>query len=242
MAIEHNPDYIHHQDPGTSSVIREVVFGMEDGMVSTLGSITGIATAIGNPFTVILAGFVIIGVESISMAVGSFLSSKSEKEIDEAKIEEERIEIEKFPEEEEKELTDMYVADGWPKELAVQMAATAKANPDIMLTEMAYRELGIVPENLENPLKNGLFMFGSYIIGGFVPLFPYVAFPLEIAIFVSIGLTLLGLFALGAATTKFSKRSWWKSGLEMLVLATFAAAVGYAIGQIVSAVWPGVRY
>lgn len=241
MSIEHNPDYIHHQDPGIAATIREVVFGMEDGMVSTLGAITGIATATGNPFTIILAGLVIIGVESISMAVGSFLSSKSEKEIDEHKLREERIEIEKFPEEEETELYEMYTRDGWPQELAVQMAAAARSNPDIMLTEMAYRELGIVPENLENPFKNGLFMFGSYIIGGAVPLTPYLVLPLSQALPVSIGLTLVGLFVLGAATTKFSKRAWWKAGLEMLALATFAALIGYAIGQIVDMYWPGIR-
>lgn len=237
MSVEHNPDYIHHEDPGLATTIREVVFGMEDGMVSTLGSITGIAAATGNHFTVILAGFVIICVESISMAVGSFLSSKSEKEIDEHKLHEERAEIQKYPEEEEKELVEMYVNDGWPQELATQMAAVARENPDMMLTEMAYRELGIIPGNLENPLKNGLFMFVSYIIGGLVPLIPYIVLPIHSAVPISIVVTLVGLFILGAVTTKFSKRSWWKSGLEMLALAAFAAAVGYAVGQLIDYIW-----
>lgn len=237
MPIEHNPDYIHHQDSGISSTIREVVFGMEDGMVSTLGSITGIAAATTDPFTVVLAGVVIICVESISMAVGSYLSSKSEKEIDEHKLHEERIEIEKFPDEEEEELVEMYVAAGWPQDLATTMAATAKANPDIMLQEMAFRELEVIPGGLENPLKNGVYMFVSYVIGGMIPLAPYLLLPLETAFPLSIVVTLIGLFALGAYTTKFSKRQWWKSGVEMFVLATFAALVGFGAGQLVDQVW-----
>ena len=66
-----NPNYIHHQDNGKNeSTLRELVFGMEDGMVSTLGSITGIAVTTQDPFITLLAGLVIVGVESISMGVG----------------------------------------------------------------------------------------------------------------------------------------------------------------------------
>ena len=73
--------YLHHQKPGIVSAIREIVFGMEDGMVSTMGAITGIAVGSGNHFVVVLSGLVIIAVESISMGVGSYLSSKSQKEV-----------------------------------------------------------------------------------------------------------------------------------------------------------------
>lgn len=237
MSIEHNPDYIHHQNTTSASTIREVVFGSEDGMVSTLGSITGIAAATGDPFTVILAGSVIICVESVSMAVGSFLSSKSEKEIDERKLDEERTEIARFKKEETAELKQMYLKDGWPKELADEMAMTASRNEDLMLKEMAYRELKIIPDDLENPLTNGLFMFVSYVVGGLVPLLPYFLLPVERAIPISVGITLIGLFALGVATTHFSKRSWWKAGIEMVTLASAAAAIGYAVGQLVDSFW-----
>ena len=237
MPIEHNPDYIHHQHGTAGATIREIVFGAEDGMVSTLGSITGIAAATGDPFTVILAGSVIISVESVSMAVGSFLSSKSEREIDERKLAEERHEIEQFPEDERKELEVMYIDDGWPAELAGQMAQAASENKDLMLKEMAYRELQIIPDNLENPLKNGLLMFVSYIIGGLVPISAYFFLPVREAVLVSVGITLVGLFILGAGTTKFSKRSFWKTGFEMVALASVAALIGYGVGQLVDSIW-----
>jgi vacuolar iron transporter family protein len=239
MPIEHNPDYIHHTDSGNAADIRELVFGVEDGMTSTLGAITGIATATGDHFTVVLAGSVVIAVESIAMAVGSYLSSKSEREIDERKLREERIEIQKFPKEETEEMIEMYIRDGWPKELADTMAHTAAKNEDLLLKEMAYRELHINPDNLENPARNGVIMFFSYIVGGAFPITPYLLLPVYTAIPVSIGVTLIGLFSLGAYTSRFSKRAWWKSGLEMLALASAAAGVGYLVGQLVSSIFPG---
>ena len=233
MPIEYNPEYIHHRNHKSLASIRELVFGLEDGMVSTLGAITGIATATGSHFTVILAGLVIISVESISMSIGSYLSSKSARGIDERKLAEEKAELKKFPEEEKKELTDMYVMSGWPNDLAEKMAAVAAQNKKLFLQEMAYRELGIVPEKLENPLRNGLVMLVAYVIGGLIPVSAYFVLPLGAAILVSITITLLSLFLLGVYTTKFSKRNWFKAGFEMFALAGFAALVGYIVGQLV---------
>jgi vacuolar iron transporter family protein len=237
MSIEYNPEYIHHTDTGGTSRIRELVFGMEDGMVSTLGAITGIAAATHDLFTTVLAGLVVISVESISMGVGSYLSSKSVRAIDERKLEEERQELFDHPEEEKEELIEMYVRDGWTKKLAREMAKEASKNKDLFLQEMAYRELKIFPSEMEEPLRNGLVMGGSYILGGAVPITAYFIFPLYTAIVCSIVVTLIGLFLLGVYTTKFSKRVWWKAGLEMFALAGLAAAVGYVVGQVVNNVW-----
>jgi vacuolar iron transporter family protein len=233
MHVKHNPNYIHHQKSSIIGTIREVVFGMEDGMVSTLGAITGIAAATQDYFTVLLAGFVVVSVESISMAVGSYISSKSKRAIDERKLFEETEELHNFPVEEKKELVGMYLEDGWTEELAVQMAEQASQNKELFLKEMAYRELKIFPDGLEDPLKNGIFMGGSYIIGGFIPLVPYLFFSIQIALPISIICTLCALFALGAWVTKYSKRSWVKAGLEMVALAGVAALVGFGVGQLI---------
>lgn len=229
--VHYRPDYIHHQKIPRSSLVREVVFGMEDGMVSTMGAITGIAAGTKNYFFIILSGLVIIAVESISMAVGSYLSSKSEKEIDERKLIEEREELKRYPKEERRELAEMYVKDGWPDPLAAQMAEVASQNKELFLQEMAYRELKIIPDSLERPLQNGAAMGVAYIVGGAVPLLPYIALgAVAVATPVSLVATLAGLFALGAYTTKFSRRPWWRAGLEMVGLAAAAALIGYAVG------------
>lgn len=227
---EINSQYIHHQKTNTP-LLRELIFGMEDGMVSTLGSVIGIAGATQNVHTTILAGLVIVSVESVSMAVGSYLSSKSVRAIDDRKVSEEREELQRYPKEEREELVGFYIRDGWSIELATQMAEAASKNPTLFLKEMSYRELAIVPGEEENPLKNGTVMWGAYVVGGMIPLVAFFVLPLTSAIPVAILITLSSLFGLGVYTTKFSKRTWWKAGLEMLVLATAAAAVGYGVGQ-----------
>ena len=222
----------HHKTSWIAGQIKEVVFGMEDGMVSTLGAITGIAVGSGEHFVVILSGCVIIAVESISMGVGSYISNKSQKDIFKRKLHEEKEEIKTFPEEEEKELVQIYLKDGWPEKLAKQMSKTAAADHDLFLTEMAYHELNILPQDGSSPIKDGIVMFFSYIIGGAVPLTSYFFLSLNKALPASIIITLAGLFILGTATTKLSKRKWWKAGLEFLILASVATGVGYLVGQL----------
>jgi len=97
---------------------------------------------------------------------------------------------------------------------------------------MAHRELQIYSNKLDKPLKGGISMFFSYIIGGSVPILPYFFFPISSAILLSIGATLLGLFILGCVTTKFTKRQWWRAGLEMLLIAGIATLVGYIVGTV----------
>lgn len=230
---QHNPGYIHHQKSSIATSLREVVFGIEDGMVSTMGAVTGIAVGSGDYTVVVLAGAVIIAVESISMGVGSYLSSKSEREVNDRMVEEEREEIDAYPKEEKKEMVGLFVADGWSPTLAARMAEEAAKNNDLMLREMSYRELKIIPSEHATPVKNGAFMFGSYVLGGLVPLIPYLFFEdISRTIPLSIGMTLAGLFGLGAATTALSKRVWWKAGFEMFLLAGLAALAGYVVGRL----------
>lgn len=239
MPIELNPEYIHHTESSHGGAIRELVFGMEDGMVSTLGAVTGIAAATQDPFTTVLAGLVVVSVESISMGVGAYLSSKSVLSIQERKLTEESEELRKFPQEEKQELIDMYVEAGWTKETAERMAGEASEKPKLFLQEMALRELKVFQGEMEEPFKNGVVMLLSYIVGGVVPLAPYFFNSMSRAISISITITLIGLFCLGVYTSKLSKRTWWKAGLEMLGLASVAALVGYGVGQAVDLMWLG---
>lgn len=231
MHSHKNSKFIHHQRPGIAASLREVVFGMEDGMVSTMGAITGIAIGSESHFIVVLAGVVIIAVESISMGVGSYLSNKSEREVDERMLAEEREEIRDYPKEEKKELIEFLMRDGWPAGMAKEMAEHAAKDKELMLREMAYRELRVSPNNLGTPIKNGVFMWASYVIGGMIPLFPYLIIPEAVSVIpISVSITLIGLFFLGAATTRFSNRTWWKAGFEMFLFAGIAALIGYVVG------------
>lgn len=229
-----NKDYIHHQKSHLIDVLREVVFGMEDGMVSTLGSITGIAIGSNNHTTVILAGVVIISVESISMGIGSYLSNSSQEEMEQRKILEEKEELQKFPTEEKEELYQIYLQDGWSKALATQMSEEAAQNEKLMLKEMTMHELQILDGKQSISVKGGLFMFLAYVIGGLIPLFAYLFWPIEKALPISIIITLIGLFALGIGTTKFTKQPKIKSGLKILITGGIALMVGLLAGILLA--------
>lgn len=221
----------HPQKITIMSVFREVVFGMEDGMVSTLGAITGIAIGSQDHFIILLSGLVIISVESISMGIGSFLSNKSEEDLNEQIINEEEEEIREYPDHEKAELKAMFIRDGWPKRIAHKMSSVAAHDKKLILKEMTYREHGIVTNSQTSPIVKGIFMSASYIIGGLIPLIAYFFFPVKIALPVSILITLLGLFGLGAYTSTLTKKSLLMSGSRMLILGGIALTVGLLVGE-----------
>lgn len=228
-----NPHYIHHRENAFAKHIREIVFGVQDGMVSTLGAITGIAIGSGSTGTVILAGVAIIAVESVSMAIGSYVSSHSEEKLSERILEEEREEIAECPECEESEAQELFVRDGWPENLAVQMATAASKNHKLMLREMAYRELGVNPHKEQHSVKNGIAMFFAYIVGGLVPLAPYFFLPISNAMVISIPLALLGLFILGVIVARHTGQKWYTSGARLFIFGSIALAVGFLVGTFV---------
>lgn len=223
-----------HEEGETDIYIQDIVFGIQDGMISTLGALAGIAAGSENHFFVILSGFVIIAVESVSMGVGSYISNVSEEDIEKYKLDEEAKEIKTYRKDEEKELEQLYVHDGWPEPIAGEMAETAAKDPNLMLKEMAYRELHISPERRaeRKPIKDGIFMFFAYILGGMVPLIPYFFSSVTLGIYISMLSTLVGLFLLGVFVTRFTKQNWIQVGTRMIVLGGTALVVGYYIGNL----------
>lgn len=235
----------HHKESessnGWADTVREAVFGLEDGIVSTLGALVGIAIGTQDRFVVVLSGLVIIAVESLSMAAGSYLSSKSEREVTERYLEEERWEIENRPDHEREELYGYYAARGFTREEAEILVRRVTSDPKMWLEEMAQYELKIIPEEAINPRRNALVMGMCYIIGGFIPLVSYLTLSVERALPLSIGLSVSGLFLIGALITRLTKRVWWKSGLEMVVVSVSAAAIGYVIGSIAQSLFPQLQ-
>ena len=226
--------YNHKKRIHTGNILREIVFGIEDGMVSTLGSVTGIAIGSQNKEAVMLAGFVIIAVESISMGIGSYVSNKIKQSSDEKKVAEEKIELHTHPEEEREELKKMYIKDGWSKQFAEQMIKEIANNKTLILKEMKYRELQIFSGKPMSALKSGLFMFVSYIIGGLIPLSSYIFLSLNLASIISITITLVGLFLLVVFTSKYTNEAWYRSGLRILIVGGIAMTVGLIMGKLFS--------
>ena len=224
----------HHGVSGAvRTKLRDAVFGTQDGLISTLGALTGIAAGTQNRDTVVIAGFVIIVVESLSMAAGSYLSSKSQREYLERLLREEQEEIARDPEGERQEIWEMYRARGYADPEIEIIARRLLSDPKLLLEDMAHKELGISPESFEEPLSNAFVMGTAYVLGGLVPVIPYLTLPVHAAMPVSITATLISLFLFGGLKGRIVKQSWWRSGLEMLGVAGVAALAGFFIGRFV---------
>ena len=218
---------------GVRMRLRDAVFGTQDGLISTLGALTGIAEGTRSGEAVVVAGFVIIVVESLSMAAGSYLSSKSQREYLERLLREEEEEIARDPEGERQEIVEMYRLRGYTDEEIAIIARRLMSDPKLLLEDMAHKELGISPSTLEEPLGNALVMGTAYVVGGLVPVLPYLTLPMATAMPVSIIGTLLALFLFGGLKGRLVKQGWWRSGLEMVGVAGVAALAGLFIGRVV---------
>jgi VIT1/CCC1 family predicted Fe2+/Mn2+ transporter len=212
--------------------LREAVFGAEDGMVSTLGALTGIAIGSQDQSTIILAGMVIIAVESISMGVGSYLANSSIDDWREKSIKEEKMQVKKNLASEKTELIKMFIRDGWPEEMAAKMAQTAGKNKQLLLKEMYYRELGLSFGSGKRMAANAGIMFMAYIVGGLVPLSAYWLWDWHQAWWLSIIITLMALFGLGVLIANFTRTNRMRSGLRVLGLGGLALLIGVGVGWL----------
>jgi VIT1/CCC1 family predicted Fe2+/Mn2+ transporter len=204
-------------------------------LISTLGALTGIAEGSASRGQVILAGVVIVAVESLSMAAGSYLSSKSQREYLERLLAEEKEAIERDPEGERQELREMYAKRGYTKKEVALIEQRLFKDKDLLLEDMAHKELGIVPSALEEPGGSAVVMGAAYVLGGLVPLLPYFFLPVPVSMAVSVAGTLSALFIAGGVKGRLVGKCWWRSGLGMTAIAGIAALVGYMIGR-----WAGV--
>ncbi len=217
---------------GFRTQLREAVFGTQDGLISTVGALTGIAAGTQSREAVVVAGFVIVVVESLSMAAGSYLSTKSQREYLERLLKEEEEEIRRDPEGERAELREMYRRRGFTEAEVDIIANRLMSDPKLLLEDMAHKELGIAPEALEEPAANALVMGTAYVAGGLVPVIPYVLLPVASAMPVSVAAAFTTLFLFGGLKGRIVKQGWWRSGFEMVGIAGLAALAGFLIGRL----------
>ncbi|MDH7481432.1 MAG: VIT1/CCC1 transporter family protein [Armatimonadota bacterium] len=217
------------------SAIRELIFGAEDGLVSILGLVTGVAAGTTSSQVVLLAGTAGAISGAISMAAGNYLGVKSEIEVLQRQLHEEAQSIKEHPEHERAELVEYYRQHGMtPEELKVCVSAVTR-NPNFLMEEMAAHEYGISPKELKNPAWRAFWIFAAYILAAIFPVLPYAFFPHDFALVVSIIGTVITLFAVGAAKTIYTRLNPIKSGLEMLGIAALAGIAGFVAGHFTAA-------
>ena len=211
--------------------IREVVFGAQDGLLSTVALVTGVAAAVTETTTVLIAGLAGALAGMVSMATGSYLGSKAEKQVFQAEIEKEARELEENPAEEMAELVFLYHQQGMSYNEASEMAEHIASDRDLWLRTLVEKELGIDPDLISNPLKDGFTMGVTYILAAMIPILPYFFIGGNVAIGVSVGAALAVLFALGTAKGRLVQASPILQGLEILGIGTIVAGLGFLLGE-----------
>lgn len=216
--------------------IREVVFGAQDGLVSTLAVVATVAGASNQAFPIVVAG-IASGLAGIfSMAAGEYIGSKSQREIYDAQIENERLEVVERPGESEAEVSFMLAEEGLGDEDAARVAAIMARHPEVLLRTMVSKELGIqIEDDHGSVLQGALIMGAAFGAGAIVPILPFLLLPVGIALPVAAVATGAVLFAIGVVKSRWTRRSAIASGLEILALAAVAGIAGYLFGTVMPA-------
>ena len=233
-----------HQPEG--DYIKSVVFGGLDGILTTFAIVAGSAGGSMPVSVILILGFSSKFADALAMGLGDALSSKAEHEHIFMERQREYWEYDSYPEGEIREMIDLYVAKGMSKSDAETVITLMSQHRDFFVDVMMVEELGLqVPDEEEmlTPWKDGLVTFTSFIFFGFFPLLTYCVFPFafpslnssQLFVIASI-CSLLTLFLLGAVKSVFSTKSWFRSGVEMMIIGALVAAIAYGIGALTDAI------
>jgi VIT1/CCC1 family predicted Fe2+/Mn2+ transporter len=220
-------------DIGKSGALRAAIFGINDGLVSNFSLIMGVAGGTSKNSFVLLAGVAGIVAGALSMASGEWISIRSQRELYENELNIEREELRAFPEEERDELELIYRAKGIAPEAARVLADNIMNRSDVALDTLAREELGLDPAKLGSPWVAAVSSFLAFALGALIPIVPFFFGSGTAAIAVSAVVSLLALFATGAATSIFTGRHAGRAGLRMATIGAGVAAITYLIGTAV---------
>ena len=213
--------------------LREVVFGAQDGILSTVALATSVAVAIEDKTTVLVAALAGALAGMISMATGAYLGSRAEQDVRHAEIARESKELEENPAQELAELVVIYQREGKSFAEAQHLAEQISSDKDLWLRTLVEKELGISPVETGNPIKDALTMGVAFVLAAFIPILPYFFVKGNPAITISVAGSLVGLFALGLWKGRLVQKAPLLQGVEILLVGAASAGVGFALGDVI---------
>lgn len=232
MPVAITPENSRHRGVDSGGSLRAAVFGVNDGLVSNLSLILGVAGAASEPQTIVLAGIAGLLAGAFSMAAGEYISIRSQREMFEYQIGLEREELALYPAQEAEELALIYQARGVPLAAARSLTAKLLENPAHALDTLAREELGLNPDELGSPWGAAFSSFLAFTVGGIVPLLPLLFASKAWAVPLSAVFGVLGLFVVGATLSLFTGRQALRSGLRMVLIGGGAALVTFLVGKL----------
>jgi VIT1/CCC1 family predicted Fe2+/Mn2+ transporter len=216
--------------------IREIVFGAQDGLMTTLGIVTGVGGALPDRATILLTGLISLLVGTLSMGVGQYLGVKAERDVVEYWLEHERREAFENRSEEVAEQIAYYRLKGFTDVEAQMIVNRLAQNPEIWLHEMMRDEYGVDPRVVDSSaVSPALAIAGSFAAGASIPIVPYmfVTLPQQVAVWFSLALAAIALFAVGAFAAGLAQRNPIRKGLEIAFYGAAVFALSYAAGRFI---------
>ncbi len=215
----------------SGGMLRNVVYGFNDGLTANFGLIAGVIGAGAEAHIILLSGLAGALADALSMASSGYLAAKSEKEVYEKERRMEADEILLMPELETAELAAVYESKGIDSHKALGMAKEIMQNPGLALEEQVREELGISISEI-SPFKEAWVTGLATAIGAIIPVIPFLFSSGKPAIWLSFTFAMLTHFGVGAARSLFTGKGLWKSGWEMLIVGFGVAGAGYALGEL----------
>jgi VIT1/CCC1 family predicted Fe2+/Mn2+ transporter len=222
-----------HRAPG-GNALRAAVLGANDGLVSNLSLVMGVAGAALSETSILVTGLAGLLAGAGSMAMGEWLSVQSSRELHQRQIAVEEEELAANPEEEQAELALIYQAKGLPPDQAEALAARLVAEPATALDTLAREELGVDPEELGGSAWEAAWTsFILFAVGAVIPVAPFALWSGAAAVAASLVVSGLALFGIGAGITLLTGRSVWASGLRQLGIGLGAALLTFGVGRLI---------
>jgi VIT1/CCC1 family predicted Fe2+/Mn2+ transporter len=222
-----------HQSVG-GNALRAAVLGANDGLVTNLSLIMGVAGAAAGTKGILIAGIAGLLAGAFSMALGEWLSVQSSRELNQRQVDIETEELENSPEEEMLELALIYQSKGMEKEESEKMAGKVFENKESAIDTLVREELGLDSQELGGSAWEAAFTsFILFAVGAVLPLLPFIFLSHFHPVLISLGLGILGLFFMGAIITFYTGKNLWYSGFRQVLFGLLAAGVVYGIGRLI---------
>jgi VIT1/CCC1 family predicted Fe2+/Mn2+ transporter len=220
--------------------IREFVFGIQDGLTSTVGLLAGVQGATESNIVVIITGLTAMFSGAISMAAGSYLSSGAQKEIFDKELRDAEAMAEREPYMAAEGLLKALAEEGLSREHSYRMVKVLSQQQNVFLRTFQEKVFGLGSAEINRPLQGALIMALSFMFGAVIPIVPYTVLRGVSALYGSALLGGLTLFGVGAFKGYLAGKSLLLSGAEFFIVAVSAAGLGYVIGLVVQYFFPGV--
>lgn len=224
------PDADAPHETKATSVLRPIVFGANDGLVSNLALVMGVAGANPAPEVIVLAGAAGLIAGAFSMGVGEYISVQSQRELLDFQVAFQRKQLREAPEQERRILANLYLERGFSESEAESFVDAVFNDPDHAVRLLIFEEVGLDARSIGSPLAAAIGSFIAFTAGAFIPLLPYLLASGSPAFTASLLVSLAALAGLGVGIALLTRRPVWYGAIRQVLLGGVAAAVTYAVG------------